>query len=384
VSLSPLSAPAAVVGPLVGLEPLASAPIAAPIGGAAPGALAPSLGLAAAPLAAAPLSAPALTAAPSATPAAAAAAPGAVVPAPSAALPRLSAAAAEISQERGPGAAQPLSRLFDEAGPRFEQSLQGSITFQDVEFIRRNHAVGLHHAENLNLRPWTSVDDDVALGVDAKGRAFHVLKLKDRTLLRRDDGSLAHKDGNVGYLLSGGRAMRALFLTDSGQLFALDSAGRLLQYSPERWAQSAWPRIVRRTLACYGLTVLADFAAAVAASWLWSGSPTVDAATWAVAAFGAVGSLLGWGAYALNRWERQNERTDGFVAIGGKVGALRGFDRDGDDYRLNTTTGVHSLRALVAASAARPEWTADFGAQEKHGRLPRGIPPQHYAPEFPR
>jgi hypothetical protein len=359
--------------------------MAAPIGAAGAAALAPSPGLLAAALPTAALAAPA-SSAPEAAPAAAALPPAsAATPASGlTAVTALSAAAAELPKENKPGAAAPLARLFDAGGPRFEQSLQGSLSFRDVEFVRRNHAVGLHYSENLNLRPWTDAAADAALGVDAKGRAFHVLKLKDRTLLRRDDGSLGYADGNVGYLLSGARAMRALFLTDAGHLFGLDSAGRLLQYSPELWERSAWPRIARRTIGYYGLTVLADCAAAVASSWLWSGSPTIDAATWAVAGFGAVGPLIGWGAYALNRWERQNELTDGFTPIGGKIGALRGFDRDGDDYRLSTETGVHSLRALIARSEAHPEWTADFGVQEKHGRLPRGIPPKHYEPDFPR
>ena len=258
--------------------------------------------------------------------------------------------------------------MFDAGGPRFEQSLQGPLSFTNVEFVRRNHAVGLYYSENLTLRPWTSVSDEAHLGVDAKGRAFHILQLKDR---------------RVGYLLSGQRRMRALFLSDSGHLFGLDSSGRLLQYSPEVWGKSAWSKIVRKTMGYYGLSVLAAVATTAGAQWLTSGGfPGIDGVTWAVAAFGSIASLMSWGAFALNRWERQNEMTDGFVPVGGKIGAVRSYDREGDDYRLNTETGVHSLREIVAGSNWRPDWTENFHVQDKHEQLPRGIDPKTYEPEI--
>ncbi len=289
-------------------------------------------------------------------------------PAAAAATPQTSAAvdqarAAAQSGERPPRAA--LDGQFDGA---IERPVDQDLDFPQVELVRRNHAIGLYEGQPLRLRPWNPVSARVAIGVDARGRLFHVLDLGDRT---------------VGYLLSGDKEIRAAFLTRRGALVAVDREGRLYQYSEALWGRSGLRRILAGSLARFVAAAGAVAVALTAYHWLaygflWPPSPE----TLAAFAMGAVGLAMIEGFRAGVRYEAQNALTDGLRPLGASVPGYRRFESDGTDAALIGSEGGRSLRGLLEKSAFRPADASNFDVQEKHFRLPRGIDPKAWEPEI--
>lgn len=247
----------------------------------------------------------------------------------------------------------------------FARTLDGEISFPEVEMVRRNHAVGLYEGQRLRLRPWIPVSARASLGVDARGRLLHVLDLGDRT---------------VGYLLSGDKDVRAAFLTERGALVAVDRSGRLYQYSPSLWSKSGLPKLVAASLLRYAAA--AGLLAAGLAGYQWFAAALWPPAPEALAALGLglVGLAMLEGFRAGVRYEAQNALTDGLRPLSARVAGYKGFEAEGRQTRLIGERGGQPLERLLERSGFKPAETEDFDVQEKHARLPRGLNPKAWEP----
>ena len=247
----------------------------------------------------------------------------------------------------------------------FVRTLDGEISFPEVELVRRNHAVGLYEGQRLRLKPWIPVSARASLGVDARGRLFHVLDLGDRT---------------VGYLLSGDKDVRAAFLTERGALVAVDRAGRLYQYSPALWAKSGLARLSAVSLLRYAAAAAVLAGGLAAYGWfagaLWPPAPEALAGL----GLGLVGAAMLEGFRAGVRYEAQNALTDGLRPLSARVDGYRAFEAEGRSARLLGERGGLSLDRLLERSGFKPGETENFDVQEKHARLPRGISPKVWEP----
>lgn len=253
-------------------------------------------------------------------------------------------------------------------GCGFAQTIHGPFTFKQVELVSRVHSVGLWRGGDITLKPWIEVSENAYLGLDKDGRALNVIRLKDRT---------------IAFVLSGERKIKDLFFRAPGTLLAIDADGEVLRYEQRAWAQSSVREIVAKSFRNYGITMCSAGGLLWFYSWL-AQVPLVSPEIVGSLGLSSVSALLIEAFRASVRFERQNESTDGFRALGVKVDKfhrsefLRGPDGEIADYDLGEG---RSLQALLGTRTE--QWDeANFDLTCEHELLPRGIPPEVYEPRL--
>ena len=142
-----------------------------------------------------------------------------------------------------------------------------------AEWIQRNNSIGLQEIVAVHLKTWTNVcfadgtkdgvDLDAYIGLSDTHRLVSVVHVGERCFARN---------------LSGKRRISAYFLTEDGELYAVDLSGRLLRFETDRWNKSPLLPLARKAIRNSFLTAFLLTLAAVGLSE----APAVPNGSWAV------------------------------------------------------------------------------------------------------
>ena len=221
-----------------------------------------------------------------------------------------------------------------------------------AEWIQRNNKIGVQERVPVRLTTWTNVrldeNDNEGVELDA------YIGLSDRHQLV----SVIHVGGRCfARSLSGKRKIGAYFVTEQGEVYALDEAGRLLRFETDLWKASPLLSLTKRavwnSLITAGLLTLAIAGLSEAIF-----DPDVLAQHWfAIVALPASFTSIGGAAIhawlASLRFESRNRHADGMHASHIQLGELKGVEPVVDDsqqvsdYRIITSSGQHSLSQLA-------------------------------------